>query len=456
MCKRKFLLASFVLLLVWSPSLMATPVGVFDFTEDVGRAEGTCLGYGSTQYFTPDEYIITAAGAGMWGHPSGFHYAYKQLSGNQRFSYSPEWIMAQQYWAKQAPLITNGRPGDIPAGGVFFDVALRRNDDYTEMQTRTTAGDGCWTIGTRDGNPDSIGIQRVTVGSYTVVQGLIDFGSGWESMGIYLNPPIEDEALFGVAVSSETNNWDQGMAQARLSNVLYESDPGLIGVVTVTADLKLDDCATDIPGFKIRSLKGDPKPDNWGWDGMNDLLDGSIPSKEEGSRVEPLVNLYDSGGRGAFKEENGYADQSYPGIDVFEQPALEPASGDGDDDFATEVIGCIELTAGLHVLGANSDDGTIIWIGGLEIGRTEEWKGDSNRDFLFVAEEAGKYDFLARSLEGGGGASLELHEILADGTRILLNDTSVDGASKVYVPEPATIALLGFGGLAMLRIRKKR
>jgi hypothetical protein len=57
--------------------------------------------------------------------------------------------------------------------------------------------------------------------------------------------------------------------------------------------------------------------------------------------------------------------------------------------------------------------------------------------------------------EQGGGSDLELYEVFSDGTRILLNDLN-GGGSAVYVPEPATIALLGFGGLAMLRVRRKR
>jgi hypothetical protein len=56
-------------------------------------------------------------------------------------------------------------------------------------------------------------------------------------------------------------------------------------------------------------------------------------------------------------------------------------------------------------------------------------------------------------MEGGGGASIELHEVLADGTRVLLGDVDA-GASAVVIPEPATIALLGLGCMAL--IRRKR
>jgi hypothetical protein len=175
---------------------------------------------------------------------------------------------------------------------------------------------------------------------------------------------------------------------------------------------------------------------------------GGDPSLEKGERQEVVVNLHDSGGRFLYGN-----DQSFPGIDAFEQPTADPAAGDDDEHYATLVTGCIELTAGLHAIGGHSDDGVLIRIGGVEIGRTSSW--NSVDDFLFNVEVAGLYPFRAVMYEQGGGADLELYEVLLDGTRILLNDLN-GGGSAVYVPEPATIALLGFGGLAMLRVRRKR
>jgi hypothetical protein len=72
---------------------------------------------------------------------------------------------------------------------------------------------------------------------------------------------------------------------------------------------------------------------------------------------------------------------------------------------------------------------------------------------MFEAPTTGIYEFEAVGYEEGGGAYLELYEWLPDGSMILIG---AEGGSPVYVPEPATIALLGFGGLSLLRIRRKR
>jgi len=107
-------------------------------------------------------------------------------------------------------------------------------------------------------------------------------------------------------------------------------------------------------------------------------------------------------------------------------------------------------------MGVRSEGATVIAIGGVEIGRTDDDAGLSNRDFIFDVERAGDYTFRARYLVGQGAAALELHEIVkrAEGQwrRVLLGDVN-NGGSAVYVPQPATIVLLGLGGLALLRGR---
>jgi len=460
MCKRVSLIV-LVALLACVPALGG--VGIFNNTNDIGAVGG----YGVTTTVPGSgAYEIIASGSDIWGTADQFHFAYNQVSGNVRFELSnPMWEIAGNYWAKiEAMLRVNTSPGSIA-----YATATRRQDQNTTgvppvpvgpwvgAQIRSVADAGMWG-GTEWGGstPTKIGIQRVVSGDYQLVQSLVDYGAGagWQNLDTRVVPGLPDQLLMGAAVTSHDNWW---IARAVISNPAYTQNPDLVGIGT-SGDPLADRCG-DTPGFLIRSLRPVTVPGNWGYAGMADLLDGVIAGTEEGSRVEAFVNLHDSGGRGAFENANGYDDQTFPGIDPYQSPTTDPAGDpfwpDDDDNFATEVKACIYLVQGFHIIGANSDDGTIIWIGDKEIGRSEEWKGTSDRDFGFIAPATGWYSLLARSMEGGGGAALELHEVLANGLRILLGDVA-RGGSPVYVPEPATIALLGFGGLAMLRVRRKR
>jgi hypothetical protein len=222
-------------------------------------------------------------------------------------------------------------------------------------------------------------------------------------------------------------------------------------------------------GFEIRTVKA-ASVDGWDRDEMNKLLDfgctGPLcmapgmpePGIEDGRRTSQYVNLFDSGDRGAFTVSDDWPDAAFPGIDPIEWPAADPAAADDDDAFATEVMAVIHLTEGLHVIGVNDADGTIIEIGGIEIGRTPEWKEASNSDFSVEVEVEGYYTLRVRHLAGIGPATLELHELVEteDGTweRILLGDVA-SGGSLVYAPEPATIVLIGLGALVLVRRRPR-
>jgi hypothetical protein len=185
---------------------------------------------------------------------------------------------------------------------------------------------------------------------------------------------------------------------------------------------------------------------NLGFTGYFEGDPTEYPAAEYGMKVVELPNLSDWGGVRDFTAPD-YPDECFPGIDDWVDPADDP---DDDNQFAALVQGCVELTEGLHIFGTAFDDGAMIRIGGVEIGRSNDWNETSF--WMFEAPVAGVYEFEAIGYEQGGGAFFEIYEWLPDGSKVLLGD----GPSPVYVPEPATIALLGFGGLSMLRIRRKR
>jgi hypothetical protein len=449
MCKRLSLLC-LVVVLACIPAF--GDVGIFDYTQDIGAVGG----YGvTTTVAGSGQYEIIASGSDIQSTADEFHYAYNQVSGNVRFEMTPMWEVAPNSWSKIEAMLRMNNSAGSPTygtvtrrGGVNTAVApLSPVDSWVGLEFRADQGGG-----TSGGNswdtaetPSKIAIQRVVSNGYQLVQSLVDYGggAGWQNLDTRWVQSLPDALLLGVGVTSHNN---QGLARAVISNVAYTQNPGLVGIPSAGAPLP-EACGV-MPGLKIRSLfLGEDVP--WGYGAMNDLLDGLIEGYDEGTRIDQVVNLRDTGD-GVFGDN-----KVFPGIDTYEFPAGDPANGEDDDYFATEVLACIELTAGLHRIGANSDDGTIIWIGDNEIARTGEFKGNSNEDFWFTVPADGFYSLKARSLEGAYGSSLELHWIFPDGSRILLGDVA-NGSPPVYVPEPATIALLGFGGLAMLRVRRKR
>jgi len=461
MCKR-FLVIAFVLLL--GTQTFGESFGIFDNTKDIGgpKAIGSTVPDG---YVTTDglgsltqQYLMTGGGGDIWGTWDQFQFAYKELSGDVRVSASFDFVVGNNDWTKFGVMLRDmGADGDAvtyqnvtrkgPAGalmdGIFFQGRTSQGAGSTGFVDR-------WQSGVQ-----KIGIQRVNVGGLDMIEGLVDFGSGWELMNTQIAFNLPDTIGAGVVLTSHDNEW---AAQVNVYDVKYDSAPQaftqLSDFTTVAANTALAGQCGDVPGFLVHSLKP-LVADGWGWDGADELFTtgtfNGLPAApgSEGSGIYPVVNFRDTGD-GAFG--NNY---SYPGIDPFEMPAADPAAGDDDDNFGTEVTACIHLTEGLHIFGLSSDDGTKLWIGGALVAQTSaEWQGAGNQDFIVNVEADGWYSLRALNIEGGGGASLELHEVLMDGTRILMGDVANGGSPVYQIPEPATIALLGFGGLALIRRRK--
>jgi hypothetical protein len=285
---------------------------------------------------------------------------------------------------------------------------------------------------------------------------------------LYGNLP--DDILAGVAVTSHQNN---NLVQAWADDVTYDMNPSQMGFPVAGAPL--EEACGERQGFLVtvaqlpdpwrfwddgEGSNGDGRADQYNQaeyfvkngtldgfvDGTGYEVTGGIDAVAMGTAYREFINLSDWGAVRDFTAPDD-PDTCFPAVDNWTDPADDP---DDDDDFAVLVEACIELTEGLHYFGAAFDDGVLIRIGGVEIGRTNNWNETST--WVFEAPETGIYSFESIGYELGGGAFLEIYEYNPDGSKVLLGQ----GPSTVYVPEPATIALLGFGGLSMLRLRRKR
>lgn len=81
MLKRKcqLVVAGLFLIIITSPSLAQKSIGIFDRNTDVGAI----LHKGSVQYNpSAQQYVISGAGANIWGTHDEFQYAWKKLKGN--------------------------------------------------------------------------------------------------------------------------------------------------------------------------------------------------------------------------------------------------------------------------------------------------------------------------------------------------------------------------------------
>jgi len=454
MCKR-MLVCITVLLLVSATSFAA--IGQFDATDDIGfpHSSQPYVHPGVVTYDAVEgDYHITAGGSDIWGNYDQFTYLYKSVTGNMRMTANYTWIdrgVNPNDWGKAEAMLRY----TLDPGSQHRSSALRAPHDWIGVQQRDSAGGGSggwgdiWSAMPR---PTGLGIERIKYGSVDLISPLYNRGAGWQKFGMNIRTGVPDTVYFGAAITSHGNDrWN--LATVKVEDVVF-ADP-LLSYPRVPKDAVT--CVPDpTPGFRVRALFVDDAT-GWGYDKMNALLDGLVPGHTTDvptSRVVPYINFHDSEGRGNFELANGYPDMAFPGIDPLEDPdfGTDNPNGDADDNFALEAIACIHLTAGPHLFEINSDDGAIVKIGGYEVGRTTEWKGAGNEYILFSVEAEGNYPLQLRWLEGGGGAELELHYILGDGTRILLGDPR---GPAVYVPEPATIALLGLGGLSLLGSRRK-
>lgn len=141
-----------------------------------------------------------------------------------------------------------------------------------------------------------------------------------------------------------------------------------------------------------------------------------------------------------------FPDAPIPGI-----PGTDPDSTANLDSIAAEMIGYLELPAGLHRLGVNSDDGFRVTAGSdprnpanVLLGEFNGGRGSSDTLFYVLVETAGIYPVRLLWYEGGGGANVEFFSVLqanpeAPLQRIPINARGETGALTSYALSTAAL-----------------
>ncbi|MCC7376042.1 MAG: hypothetical protein IT581_15395 [Verrucomicrobiales bacterium] len=159
------------------------------------------------------------------------------------------------------------------------------------------------------------------------------------------------------------------------------------------------------------------------------LANGStIPRAVDTNTVVTLINFDKVAGatHGAFQD-----DVMVPGIDP-------DTTGNGDNDFAVEILTYLELPAGVHRFGVITDDGFKIATGKSPISASAvplsfRNGGSADQTFDFVVAEAGFYPFRMVWYERAGAGYAEWFSVdPATGTRTLINDSTAAGAIKAW------------------------
>jgi hypothetical protein len=134
---------------------------------------------------------------------------------------------------------------------------------------------------------------------------------------------------------------------------------------------------------------------------------------------------------GNFTSVNGYTEELVPGI---------PGTGGHTDNFAVEILAYLQLSAGVHRMGVNSDDGFVVMVGperpdalGTRLGFFDAGRGAADTIFNFFVEQEGFYPVRLVWFEGAVDANLEWFMIdVASGEKILINDPNKTKAVKAY------------------------
>ena len=135
-----------------------------------------------------------------------------------------------------------------------------------------------------------------------------------------------------------------------------------------------------------------------------------------------------------------------------------PGSEDSYNNVAAEIIGYLELKAGVYQFGVNSDDGFRLTCGpqpkslfGKQLGMFEGGRGSADTLFYVYVQQDGIYPVRLLWYQGNGDANVEFFSVTEDGEKILINDRENENAiisysSATSSPEPVARLVLPLPG----------
>ncbi len=304
-----------------------------------------------------------------------------------------------------------GQPGDATMpGGQREDQAIRVSG-FAEFPT---AGWYLMHVNSDDGFEAGIGSQRIQTAGL----------KGTSDVAVYVI--IQEPGLYPLQItyfergggkSFEFTQWLPSGGVPTLVNSedatvkVYTDAPGAENAEFYTSYQSAISGACVDSGFNVRFIKHPGGVENLTQ--CKELLAGLRAITYEDISIQPVIDFWSSAGQGNFETNIPF-------------PTLQ-LDVESDNDFALEATGFIELTAGWHRFGVNSDDGFGLYINGFTVAEAPDGKGVSNVDGNIFVTKTGLYPILLQYWEGGGGAACELYYHKADGTLVAVNDTANGG-----------------------------
>ena len=411
-----------------------SPVGM-----DIGNPAGGDPQAGSDSY-AAGTFTINAYGSDWWDGGECAHIMYVAAPvGNWRIETTVSLTSPADGWTKAGVFVRdNLLCGGNPLDQQINAVMAQTNSNGSAFQYRTTIGAGMTNI---SGSPDT---TKVALQEYNgTVTGYYWDGStlAWVVKG-QVNLNLTGSPYYiGLMLSSHNNGTPSTATYSNtvLTDAVVPPPPPSQSPI---ADVRAGGWHT----MGIREAVDYPdgsQPDNIGQ--AVSVLNSGLTNDYQYDA--PVLNILDSGGNGNFGNDSPF------GVVTNGWRSLGNV-----DHLALVASGTVRITsAGWYTFDVNSDDGFELGIDGVVVGNYTTGRGAGDT-LMLVNLTAGDHAFQLIYWEGGGGSEVEFSAAAGlksgfDGDFRLVGDTANGGLE--LVPEPATLTLLGLGGLAML-LRRRR